>query len=191
MSREPEMMQFISEDRNRMPKQRRLPRNIAMNADKKQLASIIERYEKAMFTVTRRINAAIRERALEELTLEQYSVLRYMHQRERCTSTEIADIFCVGKSSVTAIVTRLADKGFIERIPDDTDRRVTLLRPTAEGRKLVTAMEERIQELLSGLMRHFDKSEALQFIETFEKLANLLTQPDIPAAKPRESDTDR
>lgn len=148
-----------------------------MEAGKQQLSSIIHRYEEASFIVTRRINAAIRESLLDELTLDQYAVIRYMHKRGRCTSTELADTFCVGKSSVTAIINRLSDKRLIERLPDERDRRVTYLRLTGEGEVLSEKMEDRIQELLSKYLMHFEEQEALRFIETFEKLAQLLLEP--------------
>ncbi|HZG57615.1 MarR family transcriptional regulator [Paenibacillus sp.] len=148
-----------------------------MDMDQQQLSMIIERYEEASFVVTRRINAAIRERMSEDLTLEQYAVIRYMRKRDRCTSSELADTFCVGKSSVTAIINRLFDKRLIERLPDEKDRRVTYLRLTAEGERLSEEMEERIRELLSRYLQHFEKDEALRFIATYEKLAQVLLEP--------------
>ncbi|WP_309121634.1 MarR family transcriptional regulator [Paenibacillus sp.] len=145
--------------------------------DKAQLSSIIQRYEEASFVVTRRINAAIRERMRDDLTLDQYAVIRYMRKNDRCTSSELADTFCVGKSSVTAIINRLFDKDLIERLPDEKDRRVTYLRLTEEGRRLSQEMEDRIQELLTKYLNHFEQDEALLFIETYEKLARVLLEP--------------
>jgi len=148
-----------------------------MEMNNAQLSSIIQRYEEASFIVTRRINAAIRERMSDDLTLDQYAVIRYMRKRERCTSSELADTFCVGKSSVTAIIGRLFDKNLIERLPDEKDRRVTYLRLTDEGRRVSDEMEDRIRELLTKYLQHFDKEEALQFIETYEKLGRVLLEP--------------
>jgi len=148
-----------------------------MEMDNAQLSSIIQRYEEASFIVTRRINAAIRERMSDDLTLDQYAVIRYMRKRERCTSSELADTFCVGKSSITAIITRLFDKDLIERLPDEKDRRVTYLRLTDEGRRVSDEMEDRIRELLTQYLQHFDKDEALRFIETYEKLGRVLLEP--------------
>lgn len=142
-----------------------------------QLKSIIQRYEQAHFTVNRRLNALIRKDMGEEMTLDQYSTIRYILSRSRCKSSELADAFCVGKSSITAIVTRLVDKRLISRIPDEKDRRVTYLSVTEEGKRLSDEVEERIQELLYGYMGQFDGKEALAFIETFEKLAKVLTEP--------------
>ncbi|MFS0840921.1 MarR family winged helix-turn-helix transcriptional regulator [Paenibacillus sp. 1P03SA] len=146
--------------------------------DETLLAQIIDRYESTSFTVNRRLNAMIKDRMPEELTQEQYSTLRYMQSRDKCTSSELADIFCVGKSSITAIITRLVDKELITRLPDEKDRRVTYLALTDKGTAAVNEMRLRIQELLAGVIKHFDGQEAIVFIETFEKLANVLMQTD-------------
>ncbi|AJY74095.1 MarR family winged helix-turn-helix transcriptional regulator [Paenibacillus beijingensis] len=138
------------------------------------LCEIIKRYEIASFTVDRRINALVKDLMPEDLTTEQYWVIRYIQMRERSTSSELAEVFCVGKSSVTAIVTRLADKALIQRIPDPSDRRVTYLQLTEEGVQLAEQMEQVIQDLLAGLIGHFTADEAKQFLELYEKLAHVL-----------------
>lgn len=147
--------------------------------NKSLLGEIIARYEEASFVVTRRMNAAIRERMSEELTLDQYSVLRYLRKRGQATSSELADTFCVGKSSVTAITTRLFDKQLIERLPDGRDRRVTYLGLTDSGSRLADEMDERIQDILSQFLGHFAEQEAIRFIETFEKLARVLVHEEL------------
>ncbi|MEY9094644.1 MarR family winged helix-turn-helix transcriptional regulator [Paenibacillus sp. RC84] len=146
--------------------------------DETLLSQIIDRYESTIFTVNRRLNAMIKDRMPEELTQEQYATLRYLQRRGQCTSSELAEIFCVGKSSITAIITRLVDKELITRLPDDKDRRVTYLALTDKGTAAVNEMRLRIQELLAGVIKHFDGQEAIAFIETFEKLANVLMQTD-------------
>jgi len=142
------------------------------------LKTIIQRYEEVSFIVNRRINALIRKSMADELTLDQYSTLRYIRRNGSCTSSELSDIFCVGKSSITAIITRLFDKQLIARMPDEKDRRVTYLALTDEGKRLTDEAEERIQETLGRIMNHFDKQEAIQFIDTFEKLAVVLTEQE-------------
>ncbi|WP_424766544.1 MarR family winged helix-turn-helix transcriptional regulator [Paenibacillus sp. sgz302251] len=142
--------------------------------DRALLKQIIDRYEAANFLVNRRLNGMIRELMPDELTIDQFSTLRYLRAREKSTSSELADIFCVGKSSITAIITRLFDKNLIKRLPDERDRRVTYLILTDEGARICDIMEDKIQVLLAKYMMHFDEQEALSFIETFEKLAEKL-----------------
>ncbi|MVP01648.1 MarR family winged helix-turn-helix transcriptional regulator [Paenibacillus lutrae] len=146
--------------------------------DEKILADVIVRYENASFTVNRRINAMIKDGMPEGLTLEQYGTLKYLQGHDRSTSSELASIFCVGKSSITAIITRLFDKQLITRQPDDKDRRVTYLSLTDKGGAAVDAMHDKIKEMLGTVIQHFDEHEAIAFVETFEKLAQVLVQPD-------------
>lgn len=146
--------------------------------DKQLLKQMISRYEEATFTVNRRMAALLKEKLGEEITSEQHATLRYIRRKEQCTSSELADIFCVGKSSITAIITRLFDKELIKRIPDDKDRRVTYLALTDKGIEIADRMEEKIQELLGSFIQHFDEQEAIVFIETFEKLARVLVQSE-------------
>lgn len=144
--------------------------------DEPKLTGLIERYKSAMFTVNRRMTALLRDEMPGELTLDQFTVIEYVGSRGRCTSTELADVFCVGKSSITAIVSRLVDKDLLARVPDDKDRRVTYLQLTEEGKRIVTELDSRIGTLLSTYVGAFDETEAIQFIETYEKLACVLVQ---------------
>lgn len=142
--------------------------------DHKLLQDIICRYEAANFLVNRRLNAMIRELMPEELTIDQFSTLRYLHSQGRSTSSELADVFCVGKSSITAIINRLFDKNLIYRLPDDKDRRVTYLALTEAGKQIFAEMDDKIYELLVKYISPFGEQEAITFIETFEKLAEEL-----------------
>lgn len=147
-----------------------------MAIDNELLESIIRRYEEAHFSVHRRLTGMFRDLVPEELTIEQYSTLRHLRTNEVCTSTELADIFCVGKSSITAIITRLFDKQLIERLPDEKDRRVTLLKLTDEGKRVTDVVEGKMQQIIATFLQHFEEKEALAFMETFEKLARVMSQ---------------
>lgn len=146
--------------------------------DKSNLKELIDRYEAASFTVTRKLNAMIRERMDADLTIDQYSTLRYILNHESCTSSELADMFSVAKSAITAIITRLYDKQLIERVNDAKDRRVIYLTLTQKGAEVCKAAEERIQSLIASYLVHFESSEVNSFIESFEKLARLIQQDE-------------
>jgi DNA-binding MarR family transcriptional regulator len=164
-----------------MPKEAFNRRNLfgkqEVDMNKDRIKQLIDRYENADFTVNRRLNAMIRERLSDDLTLDQYATLRYIRKNGPQTSSELSDIFCVGKSSITAIITRLSDKRLIKRVPDQKDRRVTNLSLTPEGERVTDEIGDKIQELLAKYLGEFDDTEANVFIETYEKLASVLVQP--------------
>lgn len=147
-----------------------------MDVKQDVLLEWIHRYEMANFVVERKLNSMLRDLMPEELTVDQFKTMRYLRHMGSCTSTELADIFCVGKSSITAIVNRLSDKGLIQRQPEQSDRRVINLRLTEEGGRLCGIMEQKVQQVLLGIINYFDDKEATVFIETYEKLARELTK---------------
>ena len=124
------------------------------------------------------MTAQLRKLMPETLTAEQHDTLRYIQERGLVTSSELADYFFVGKSSITAIVKRLVDKGYLERRPDAVDRRVTYLAITPVGEQSIAEVQNRIEELLARYIVHFENSEAQLFVETFEKLAHLVVNDE-------------
>ncbi|WP_020619945.1 MarR family winged helix-turn-helix transcriptional regulator [Paenibacillus daejeonensis] len=145
---------------------------------KSMLEDIIRRYEQAQFTVNRQLNVMMRDLIPEEITVDQYATLRYIHQQERCTSSELAEVFSVAKSSISAIITRLFDKQLIVREPDEKDRRVTYLALTEKGKAMSEELKKQIQERLAQYLGAFNTEEARHFIETYEKLARVLVETE-------------
>jgi len=131
-----------------------------------------------MFTVTKRAQTEIRTLLREDLTLEQYNIIRYIRIKGNCISTELADVFGVGKSAITSIIAKLADKQLLRRIPEVSDRRIIRLELTKEGHDLSLQTERLIEQWLSSYLVHFSTEEAETFIRSFEKLALLVSIED-------------
>lgn len=139
-----------------------------------QISEYIGRFEAVMFTVNRRLNALIRECIDAELTLDQFLTLRYIFSRGSCTASELSETFCVNRSATTAITTRLADKNYLMRVPDEKDRRVVSFRLTEQGEAVYENAAQRIHELLAGFIEQFSQEEIDQFLSSFEKLASII-----------------
>ncbi|WP_019155756.1 MarR family winged helix-turn-helix transcriptional regulator [Robertmurraya massiliosenegalensis] len=131
---------------------------------------LVERYVDVSFSVTKKAEALISEQLGSNLTHEQLHILRYINRVVSCTSTILAEEFEVKKSAITAIITRLCDKGFIQRTRDEKDRRVVYLTLTEKGEEFYRKVEERVNQLVQGLISQFEPSEIEQFIGTYEKL---------------------
>ncbi|CAM4346342.1 MarR family transcriptional regulator [Paenibacillus phoenicis] len=142
-----------------------------MNLETKQL---IERYMAAFFEVSKRLNGQIRDMIQEDITMEQFQILKYISSRGRCTSTELADAFGVGKSSITAMITRMVDKGLLQRTRDQDDRRVVYLTMTEQGQRNYDIVQDQIISTVSKYLVHFEADEVEGFISAFERLARLV-----------------
>lgn len=135
---------------------------------------VYERYMAAFFKVTKRMYNELRNSLEDELTLEQYQLIDYIATRGEVTSTELADVFSVGKSSITAITTRLTDREILKRNRDESDRRIVYLSLAEYGKELHSRTRKQILDVISAYMVHYSEDEIEGFIQTFEKLANMM-----------------
>jgi MarR family transcriptional regulator, organic hydroperoxide resistance regulator len=73
-----------------------------------------------------------------KISLAGLGVLRVLMDTDGLKSSEVADRGWSSPGTVTAVVNTLARDGFVERRPDETDRRVVRLYITDQGRAVVT-----------------------------------------------------
>lgn len=141
----------------------------------RSIQQFIERYLSVSFLVNKR-GAALMKCELDDITHDQYYVLRYIYKRGVCTSTELADVFAVNKSAITAMTNRLVEKGMIARGKDEDDRRVISLTLTEKGKVWLVETERKVYELVETMMTKLSHEEIEQFIQTYEKLAMILQE---------------
>lgn len=141
-----------------------------------ELKALIDRHQNAMNTIYRNVNIILKEKIHSDITTDQFSTLQYIQKHQPCTSTEIAHGFGVGKSAVTAQITKLFDKGLIQRIRDEKDRRNVYLHVTDKGTSLVDYTENEVYGAIGQYLAHFDDQEVITFISSLEKLATLMNE---------------
>ncbi len=91
------------------------------------------------------------------LRVPEWRALAALHARKRCTMSELADLATIDRTTLTRTVDRMEDAGWLSRIADSEDMRVTRLELTAAGRKLfdkIWPTVARLNELaLAGLSK--------------------------------------
>jgi DNA-binding MarR family transcriptional regulator len=89
------------------------------------------------------------------LRVPEWRALAALHARKRCTMSELADLATIDRTTLTRTVDRMQDAGWLSRLADEADMRVTRLELTPAGRKLferIWPTVARLNELaLSGL----------------------------------------
>ncbi|MEH6995718.1 MarR family transcriptional regulator [Neobacillus drentensis] len=143
--------------------------------DKKIIQELIDRYVSVSFDVNKKAASLLKCQIGEDLTNDQHYILSYIKQSHNCTSSELAEAFDVNKSAITAIINRLADRGLIDRTRDENDRRVVYLTLSEKGNELHNKTQEKVHLLVESFITQFDETEITNFINTYEKLALILT----------------
>jgi DNA-binding MarR family transcriptional regulator len=76
------------------------------------------------------------------LTRSQWQVLAYLARNEGISQAGLADLLDIEPITLSRIVDRLVETGFIDRIPHATDRRVWRLRLTEAARPKLKQVRE-------------------------------------------------
>jgi len=139
---------------------------------------IVDRYQTAISNINRSVNVIIKQTIHTEMNTEQFSTLQYIERHRNCTNTEIAQAFAVGKSTVTAQLTKLYEKDFIQRTRNERDRRTVYLSTTPKGAELVKSIESKLYEEIGQNLDMFDQQEVLSFLSSLEKLSLLMAQKE-------------
>jgi DNA-binding MarR family transcriptional regulator len=109
-----------------------------------------------------------------DLSPSRFSVLSFVVSNEQVRMSDLARAENVSKSTITRIVSRLADQEFVRLVPDPRDGRSTLVAATPAGREVVTATAAQFDAYLDERLRGFTELErtALQVaVLAMERLA--------------------
>jgi len=103
------------------------------------------------FWLTQVIGARDRELAqgLKDfgLRVPEWRALAALYARRHSTMSELADLATIDRTTLTRTIDRMQDAGWLERLADEQDMRVTRLALTATGRKMFDRIWPEVQRL--------------------------------------------
>ena len=125
-------------------------------------------------------NRALEQRAFDavvaagitDITLAQARVAARIGPHGSRVS-ELAEQARVTKQSAAFLVEQLEAVGYVERVPDPTDRRARLVRLTARARPVAQAADAEVQRVLSEWAAHVGEDRVRQMHETLRDLREI------------------
>jgi len=112
----------------------------------------------------------IQQYAQEGFTARQIEYIDTIDRLGHPTLGEIARTLKLSKPSVTAIVDKLADKGYIEKCQSDEDRRSFHVHLSARGKKLVKMHNETHQKIADLFRSHLDEKDLKTLVALLNKV---------------------
>jgi DNA-binding MarR family transcriptional regulator len=122
------------------------------------------------------------------LTRSQWWVLSGVsrHGEHGIAQTELSKVLDLGKVSVGGLIDRLEERGFVERRPDSSDRRVNRVYPTAKGSAVLKKMEQVGVEMNAKVMKGISVTNQHLLAELLHTMkANLVAMDVVPGSKGR------
>ena len=102
----------------------------------------------------------------EDLSSTQYNVLRILRGAGGpLPCSEIANRMITRDPDITRLLDRLDARGFVSRIRDTEDRRTVLARITPQGLRMLTRLDEPIQEAHRRCLGHLGRERLAELGE--------------------------
>jgi DNA-binding MarR family transcriptional regulator len=98
------------------------------------------------------------------------SVLRVVKKQGPISMSSIAQALYYSKQNLTGIVDNLVRDGYVERLPDPSDRRVLNIALTAQGRTFMDERKKKIKSRLVEDLSHLSEEELESLLNAFEKV---------------------
>ncbi len=106
-------------------------------------------------------------------TVSEWRVLATLSDGEALSITRLVQITTLKQSTVTRVLDRMEAKGQIERLQSDFDRRVTLVRITAQGARTARQLIPLAREHEHRVLQPFGLERAEALKETLRSIVEL------------------
>ncbi len=104
------------------------------------------------------------------LNATEFTVLELLYSKGRQPIQKIGQQILLASSSITYVVDRLEEKGFVNRIADQNDRRVTFCELSSEGTELMGRIFPKHADKITEIFEDCSKEEVLALQSTLKKL---------------------
>jgi DNA-binding MarR family transcriptional regulator len=128
--------------------------------------------------VVLRLSRRLRQQAVGEITPSQLAALSTVAKRGELSLGELASIEQIAPPSMTRIVARLDEKGWLERKADSADRRVARVVISPAGQAVLDETRTRRDAFLAARLRLLTEDE-LEVLERAVPLLERLASEDL------------
>jgi DNA-binding MarR family transcriptional regulator len=139
--------------------------------------------------VVRHLRAEMRRQAAPFLSLAQLRALIYLQRCPQGSLSQVADYLDVSLPTMSSMVQRLVERGWVERTEDPAERRRLRLSLTAAGAAQLHQTLAATQAYLATALAPLRPSQRAQIQEGFMVLAEALSAESQHLLRPNETET--
>ena len=108
------------------------------------------------------------------LRVPEWRALAALYGREKCTMSELADLATIDRTTLTRTIDRMEEAGWLARVADAADMRVTRLELSAAGRRMFERIWPEVEKLNALALEGVSKAEIRELQRILERMrANL------------------
>lgn len=123
-------------------------------------------------------DALLQKAGIEEINGAQGRILYVLWQEDGLPVIELAKRTGLAKTTLTSMLERMDEKGFLERVPDIKDRRMLRIFLTARAQILSDKYNQVSDEMSRIFYKDFSEKEIVVFEKSLEKILGNLIQKE-------------
>jgi len=128
-----------------------------------------------LFVVLSRALESVKKQVVKDIksynvNLTEFAVLEFLYNKGEQPIQVIGKKVLLASSSITYVVDKLEEKGFLERIACPKDRRVIHGRLTEKGKQFMDGIFPQHKEAMASIFVNLSKEEKEQSIELLRKI---------------------
>lgn len=104
------------------------------------------------------------------LRVPEWRALAALYARRRCTTSELSDLSSIDRTTLTRTLDRMEDAGWVARLTDAEDARVTRLALTAAGERLFQRIWPTVQQINRAALEGLPAGAAESLRRTLEQM---------------------
>lgn len=136
----------------------------------KYIVYFISRTKKKMISF---IEKKLIENGLDALIPSHGNILTALYENNgKLTMKRIAEITGKDKSTITPLVNKLLELGYISKVKDETDKRVTYIILTGKGNQIKDKYNAISDEVYATAYKDFSQEEKEIFLKLLKKINN-------------------
>jgi len=133
--------------------------NLMVDAESARLAVVEEILDQISIMRAAAAPRRVRRLLSQSISLTHLHVLAVLRARGPLPVSELAGVLDVSVASATGIVSRMVERGLVERSRDEKDRRVVTVSPSVMGQGALDQLEGQWTEDFEGLLQRLTHQE--------------------------------
>lgn len=123
-------------------------------------------------TIEKRVNQGLLE---YDLTMLQMRALLILHNQKQdcCTMKEFEQLLHLAQSTTAGVVKRLEQKGYVQTVTDNQDRRIKKVQIMSEGIELCTYAAKEIEYIVDELFVNLTEEELQRLVFLVKKIVTV------------------
>lgn len=113
--------------------------------------------------INKRLIRTLQEAGIDDLSPSHADILAALFRKDRVTMAAVAQLIHRDKSTVTQLIKKLIQKGYVTIQANPQDRRSNLVCLTDQGKELEVVFQKISDQLYQSFYAHLKQEEVLQF----------------------------